>query len=451
MHNVLVVDDEPKIRENICEILELKGFTATEAPGGREAVEYFARKRPTVVLLDLNMPGMDGFETLRQLRQIDPTVPVIIVTAYSDIPSAVNAVKSGAYDFLPKPPDFDYLILTLNRAIEKFILERRIVELDEALNKSLESTLGHSNAIKKIIKQLPGIAVSDFTVLIQGETGTGKTYLANVIHSMSKRAGNPFIKVSIGSLQDTIVESEMFGYEKGAFTGADRTKKGYFEAAHKGTIFIDDLDNVSSLVQGKLLCIVEEKQVLRMGSTSPVPLDTRIIGATNANLMKGVAEGRFREDLYFRMSEVVLQLPPLRDRVEDIPFFGRIFFERACAELNFPGCRLSDEVIEKLKQYSWPGNLRQLKNVMKRAALLANEKTISPEEIDFLAGPLAGQGNNSYGETTCMTIRDAEKKAICQALAHTKGQKLKAASILQIDYKTLVRKMQEYSIPEFTS
>ncbi len=454
MHKILVVDDEAKIRKNICEILTLKGFTVVEASGGREAVKYFTHERPTVVLLDLSMPDMDGFETLLRLRQVDPQIPVIIVTALGDVRSAVNAMKQGAYDFVPKPPDFDYLFITLNRALEKAALERRVSELDDAFHSSVESTLGRSKAMTKIIGQIPRIASSDFSLLIQGETGTGKTYLAGFIHSMSRRAKGPFVKVSIGSLQDSVVESELFGYEKGAFTGADRAKKGYFESAEGGTFFIDDLDNISPAVQGKLLSILDDKQVFRVGSTVPVPLNIRIIGATNADLLKCVSEGKFREDLFFRLSEITFQIPPLRERTDDIASFGRKFFMEACSELDEPlsgpasglVCKLPDETIKSLQGYSWPGNLRQLKNVMKRAALLARGDEITREEIDSLIGDSTKLRTLSTSDALFMTIRDAEKIAIQKALAYTQGHKMKAAGILQIDYKTLVRKIREYEL-----
>lgn len=367
--NILVVDSEAKIRKNICELLTLKGFRAAVAPGGREAVELFERKRPDAVILDLMVPDVEGLDVLQRLRQIDSAVPIITLTAYGDIRSAVNAIKQGAYDFLPKPPDLDHLVVTLNRAMEKRSLDRRVRQLDAALRISLESTLGCSDAVKKIVNQLQQIAASDFTILIEGEAGTGTTYLAKVIHSLSRRAENPFVKVSIGSMPDSIAESEFFGYEKGAFTGADRTKKGYFETADGGTLFIDNLDTISPLVQGKLLSILEDRQFFRLGNPVPVALDVRLIGVTSTGLLKRVKEGKFREDLFFRLSEVTLQFPPLRERSD----------------------------------------------------LSANELPV-------------------------MSMRDAEKLAIQKALAYAKGQKPKAASILQIDYKTLVRKMQEYRL-----
>lgn len=427
-------------------MLRIRGFAAVEAPSGKEAVECFTRHRPSAVLLDLGLPDMNGTEALEIMRKTDPRVPVIVVTGQSDLPTAVNAVKLGAYDFIPKPPDFEHLIITINRAVEKAALERRVTELDTALHTSFESAMGRSKAMKKVIAQLHRAASSDFSLIIEGETGTGKTWLAKFIHSMSTRAGGPFVKVSIGSLQDSVVESELFGHEKGAFTGADRTKKGYFECAEGGTLFIDDLDNISMTVQGKLLSILDDWKVMRVGNPVPIPLDIRIIGATNADLLKCISEGKLREDLFFRLSEFMIVLPPLRERAGDIIFFADNFFTEACAELDTSVCRLSEDTIEKLRQYSWPGNMRQLKNVMKRAALLSCNETITPEDIDSILGESTSPAGNSLPMTGVMTIRAAEKIAIQQALIHTKGQKLKAAALLEIDYKTLMRKIKEYEL-----
>lgn len=447
MHLILVVDDESKIRKNICEILVHNGYQAIDAGGGEEAIELFRKKRPSSVLLDLNMPGMSGGETLRQLREIDPSVPIVMVTGNADIPAAVNSIKAGAYDFLTKPVNFGHLMLTLTHAVARADLERTVRELDSTLTVSLEAALGPSEAMKKFVGQVRRVASSDYSVLIQGETGTGKTHLAGLIHGLSRRANKPFIKVSIGSLQDTIVESELFGCEKGAFTGADRTRKGFFEMAEGGTLFIDDLDNISPLVQGKILSAIEDKRIMRVGSTAPIPLDFRIIGATNADILKLTAEKKFREDLFFRMSEVSLLLPPLRDRREDIVFFAEKFLRESFAELNAPARALSDDTIELLKAAPWPGNLRQLKNIMKRAALHTQKDMIVPSDVDVCIGEDGGAHECDFPEDrSVLTIKDAERMAIQGALAATKGQKLKAAALLQIDYKTLVRKMKDFDL-----
>lgn len=449
MVKVLVVDDEAIIRKDFCSFLSLNGFKAYEASGGNAAIAEFGRVRPTLVLLDLNMPDINGIEVLVEMRKKDPDVPIIIVTAYGDIPSAVNAIKQGAYDFLSKPVDFEKLLLILNRAVEKATLSRKVEELNSALHFSLESIFGRSTPIKDMIDSLCRIAATDFSVVILGETGTGKTYLASSMHSLSKRAGMPYVKVSIGSIPETLIESELFGFEKGAFTGADKSKSGYFEAADKGTLFIDDIDNIPSHVQGKLLSALEDKKIFRIGVTSPVDLDIRFICATNVDLLDAVKEGKFRQDLYYRLSEFVIHLPPLRERKDDISFFAGKFIADACVELNRPEYEISESAMKALLDYSWPGNLRQLKNVIRRAVLLSANGVIRPEDVGFLMGQKDEQAiEPGYPglETSVLTIKEAEKIAIKRALEHAGGQKLKAAAILKITYKTLIRKIQEYDL-----
>lgn len=447
MQSILIIDDDSRIRKNVSEILTMKGFRVVGVSNGQDAIGLFGSDRPSAVLLDLNMAGMNGIETMQHLREIDPKVPVIIVTAYADIPMAVNAIKQGAYDFLTKPLNFGHLVLTINHAVERLMLERRYAELDTTFNSALEAALGPSEATRKLIDQVRRIAASDFVLLIQGETGSGKTYLANLIHSISRRSAKPFVKVSIGSLQESVVESELFGYEKGAFTGAEKTKKGFFEIADGGTLFIDDLDNISSAVQGKLLSIVEDRKVFRVGSPVPSDIDIRIICATNADILKLVAEKKFREDLFFRLSEITLRIPPLRERRDDIDFFAKKFLIEACTELNSSVCSLSDDAKDMLLRYPWPGNIRQIKNVMKQAAVHAGDDIIRAADIEglLISDPERAESPDSAGNSG-FTIKNAEKAAIEKALEHTGGQKLKAASLLQIDYKTLVRKMKEYSI-----
>ncbi|MGD0283343.1 MAG: sigma-54 dependent transcriptional regulator [Dissulfurispiraceae bacterium] len=450
MASVLVVDDEAIIRKDFCSFMSSNGFDTYEASGGKSALEQFSRLNPMLVLLDLNMPDMGGMDVLKELKNRDPDIPVIIITAYGDIPSAVDAIKQGAYDFLTKPVDFEKLLIIVSRAVEKVMLKKRVDELNTSLHLSLESIFGRSRPIKAVIDSLCQIAATDFSVVILGETGTGKTFLANTIHNLSKRAEKPFVKVSIGSIPDTLIESELFGHEKGAFTGAERTKNGYFEAADKGTIFIDDMDNIPTHVQGKLLSALEDKKIFRIGSTVPIDLDFRIICATNTDLLEAATEGRFRQDLYYRLSELVIHLPPLRERKDDIVFFVEKFAGDTCLELNRPECEIHESAMKTLLDYSWPGNLRQLKNVIRRSVLLTADAVIKPEDISFLMehinDPVRQHGFFDTNEGPVLSIKEAEKIAIKRALHNTGGQKLKAASILQITYKTLVKKMQEYNI-----
>lgn len=451
MNKILVVDDDKVIRLVLCEALRNNGFLPVDVSSGRQALRFFEEEKPSAVILDLKMPDMDGIEVLQELKRINPDVPVIMITAYGDIETAVEAIKEGAYDFIVKPPKIDRLILTLKRAIEKSKLEMNVRRLNTAVETSLEWLLGKSYPIKKIIEQIHLVARSDFSVIIQGETGTGKTTIASAIHNLSARAKGPFITVDMGAIPETLVESELFGYEKGAFTGAEKDRKGFFEIANHGTILIDEVQNMPLHAQGKLLRAVEEKRIYPLGSTKPLEIDVRIIAATNSDIKQAVKEKRIREDLFFRLGEFVIALPPLRERVDDIPFFAQRFFIEACAELNKRMLSIDDSVISLLKQYPWPGNVRELKNIIRKAVLLSEGDMIMPEHIKFLIGDKCGSDVENLAfmplkEVSAIAVRDVEKRAIKQALQITGGNKTKAAAMLQIDYKTLLTKIKEYDI-----
>ncbi|HBG46630.1 MAG TPA: sigma-54-dependent Fis family transcriptional regulator [Deltaproteobacteria bacterium] len=449
MRKVLIIDDEENIREVLSELLSGKGFTTFQAADGASGIDAFLKVRPHAVLLDHRMPGIDGFETFRALRDIDPAVPVIFLTAHADIHVAVAAIKSGAYDFITKPPELETLSIIIRKAIEKLELEREVGRLKSAVGASVEWTLGRSEAIKEIIPQLVRVAASDFSVIIQGETGTGKSMVAGLIHSMSMRAQGPFVRVDIGAMPETLIESELFGSEKGAFTGAEKARSGYFEAASKGTLFIDELENTSASVQARLLGAVEAKQICRVGSSRPIPVDVRIITASNKDLRGLVKEKRFREDLFFRLNEYTVTLPPLRERSEDISFLAGKFLSEACEELKRPDIAVTGPALAALLSHAWPGNIRELKNVMRRAALVAAGGELSPAHLDLLSCHDAQAPFDRVlplKEVSATAAREAEKAAIKQALKLSSGNKTRTASSLRVDYKTLLTKIRSYGL-----
>jgi DNA-binding NtrC family response regulator len=451
LNRILLVDDDRIVRLALRENLRDFGFEAVEASSGKEAIKLLQKVSPHLVLTDLKMPDMDGVETMQELRKIAPDIPVVIMTAHGDIPTAVEAIQHGAYDFIAKPVDYDRLVVILKRAVEKSKLNEKITQLSGEVKSSLKYLIGSGEAIKKVIHQIQQVSQSDFSLILQGETGTGKSFISRAIHNLSNRVKGPFVTVDIGTLPETLVESELFGHEKGAFTGAEKKKKGYFEIADGGTLLIDELQNLTPYVQGKLLMAVEEKKIYPVGSTHPVKTDVRIIGATNKDIQKLVREEKsFREDLFYRLGEFMIFLPSLRERTEDIPFLSEKFFREVSDDMNKQINSISAEAMSMLKDHPWPGNIRELKNVIRRAVLYADDEVIRPEHIEFLnshESPVQKSENTpSQSEFSGISLKEAEKIAIEQALKVTEGNKTKAAAILQIDYTTLLRKIKQYCI-----
>lgn len=443
--HILLVDDERLVRSVMADMLNKNGIRVSEASSGAKAVDLFGGQSFDAVLLDMIMPDMDGIATIKELKKINPDVPIIIVTGYSDVATAVEAIKLGAYDYVEKPVDENRIVLTIKRATEKKRMETTIRELGTAIENSLEWSLGESMAMKGVIGSVNKVAATDFSIVIEGETGTGKSTIARIIHNLSSRAKQPFVTVDMGLVPETLVESELFGHERGAFTGADRKKMGFFEAANGGTIFIDEMENMSPFVQSKLLRVVESRFVHPLGSTRPVEIDVRIIAATNKDIRRNVSLKEFREDLFFRLGEFFIKVPPLRERHEDIPFFADKFLLEAAGELKKQAREISTEAMTILMSYSWPGNVRELKNVIRRAVLLCESDTIAPGDINFLIG-----GNNEQAGGNAIPLKDivsrVEAEAIANALKISGNNKTKAASLLQIDQKTLRTKMKEYNL-----
>ena len=455
MIKILVVDDEAEIRSLLAAVLQNKGYEVVTAEDGAAALQAVPRERPAVILMDLSMPRMNGMDALPEIKRLDAEVPVIICTAHADLATAVRAMKLGAYDYLTKPFDVELLILTLERAVERHRLHSRIEELKwQGQGSSLAERMGGSPAIAQVIQQVAQVAESNFTVLVQGETGTGKELVARGIHQQSPRRPAPFVAVDCGAIPETLVESELFGHERGAFTGAQARREGHFQLAKGGTLFLDEIGNVPLATQAKLLRALEQREVNPLGATRAVAVDTRIIAATNSELEESVKAGRFRADLYYRLSEFTIALPPLRSRREDIMHLSQRFLDEVSMELRRPVRRIADEAMQVLLHHDWPGNVRELRNVVRKAALLATD-VVTPEHIPALSASAPAPSRAaaeplgedlSLREVAELAAGQAEREVIRHALESTKGNKSQAARLLRTDYTTLHAKMKRYGI-----
>ncbi|HHT9125272.1 MAG TPA: sigma-54-dependent transcriptional regulator [Candidatus Brocadiia bacterium] len=462
---VLVVDDMKDMCWTVSNFLRQKGITAISTQDGKKTAEIISRESPDAVLLDLKMPVISGVDVLKQIKKANADIPVIILTAYGEIRSAVEAVKLGAYDYISKPFDNDEVLITLMRAINDRRQKREINHLRSQLEKimPLPEFMGSSPQIEKVFEQVKCVAPTDFTVVLYGETGSGKELVARAIHNNSPRRNGNFVVIDCGSIPDTLIESELFGYEKGAFTGAETTKKGHFELASGGTLFLDEIGNLSKAMQSKLLHALQERRIRRVGGKDFIDIDIRVIVAGNEKLEDLVKSGHFRQDLYHRLNEFLIEIPPLRKRKADILFLCKRFIDTTNIELNKHVRGVSEAATELLYAYNWPGNVRELKNVIKRAVLLANE-LIEPQHLPTPVGcdsqttavkalhkevDAIKTGFNkdfSLREIVKKSINDIERKVIIEALIQTGGNKSKAAKILSIDYKTMYYKVKEYGI-----
>jgi DNA-binding NtrC family response regulator len=454
---ILVVDDDAAVRALLGRVLEAQGLEVSTAEDGERAIERLGAEGAAVALLDLNMPRLGGLDTLPRLHAIDPQLLVVVLTGSLDVPTAVRAMRLGAYDYLTKPFDHDDLVLTVQRALEHRQLVARVGELRAQVDGggSLHAQMGSSTSIQKVIQQVSQVADSTFTVLIQGETGTGKELVARAIHQQSARAAKPFVALDCGAIPETLIESELFGYERGAFTGADRRKEGHFHAAQGGTLFLDEVVNLPLTTQAKLLRVLQERQVWTLGSNRPLAVDVRIIAAGNVPLEAEARAGRFRLDLYYRLNEFTIQLPALRERREDVVELARRFIDEAAMELKRPVRGLTESAEALLLRHTWPGNVRELRNVIRRAVLQGGD-VIGPAHLTALvAAPGAAPPVFLYGDASApVTLREArdravaeaERHAICEALRAASGNKSEAARRLKTDYKTLHVKIKGYGL-----
>jgi DNA-binding NtrC family response regulator len=452
---ILVVDDEAEVRSLLAQCLGQAGFGVVTAADGEEALARMRGDRPAAVLLDLTMPRLGGLEALPEMKRIAPDTPIIICTAHVDVATAVSAMRLGAYDYLTKPFDLELVRASARRAVERHQLRARIEELESQGDGAwLAERMGRSAAVARVIQQVAQVAQSTYTVLVQGETGTGKELIARAIHRQSPRANGPFIVVDCGAIPETLMESELFGYERGAFTGAMRRKEGQFQLAQGGTLFLDEIGNVPLMAQAKLLRVIEEREIYALGGGRPVPVDVRIIAASNLPFEDEIKAGRFRSDLFYRLTEFTIALPPLRERHEDILPLAQRFLAEAGMELRHPLRGLSESAMQMLVRHDWPGNVRELKNVVRKAALLGRD-VITPDELPALrpgrpvthaAGAPPVGADLSLREVGELAVREAERRAIILALETVKGNKSRAARLLRTDYTTLHAKMKRYGI-----
>jgi len=448
---VLVVDDDAGMCEMLVDELESRKFGCSAHTSPEDALSELQASAFDTVLADLNMPGMNGLDLCKQVAQYRPDIPVIVITAFGSMESAIEAIRAGAYDFVTKPFDMDMLALVVDRAVRHYRLTRRVRLLDETIRESrnLDDLIGASPGMQAIFRDARQVAETDSSVLISGETGTGKELLARAIHARSSRNGGPFVPVNCPALPGSLLESELFGHAVGAFTDARSKRKGLFLQANGGTIFLDEIGDLPASLQAKLLRALEERSIRAVGSDREEAFDARIIAATNRDLQAAVAENAFRRDLYFRINVVSLRIPPLRTRGSDVLLLARHFLDRFGAAAGREEIGLSDTVAEKFMRYFWPGNVRELRNVIERGVALTRHDALVmedlPDEIrDYESAHVIVTSNNP---DELVPMAEVEKRYITQVLAATGGNRTTAAKILGLARKTLYRKLQSYGIP----
>jgi DNA-binding NtrC family response regulator len=439
--SILVVDDEFSVRDSLYNWFKTEGYRTDTAENGMEALKKLQENPWDIVLLDIKMPGMDGVELQRHIKKIDSTIIVIMITAYATVDTAVETMKEGAYDYLSKPVDPDKLSILIRNAVNQKRLMAENIQLRQKVDELslLDDIVGGSPQIKKIMEMIDTVAKTDATVLIRGESGTGKELVAQAIHGKSNRRYFPIISINCGAFPEGLLESELFGHEKGAFTGAQYKRKGKLEMANGGTIFFDEIGNITAKMQMDLLRVIETKQFTPLGSNKVVNVDFRIIAATNSDLEKKVAEEDFREDLYYRLNVFSIQIPPLRERSADIALIARYFLEKYARSMNKAVTDISPEAMKILTQYNWPGNIRELRNTIERAlVVVGKKKRIEPDDLNLLFPPKANPPGNS--------LEEIEKAHIERILEQSDWNISRSAETLKIDRVTLYNKIKKYGL-----
>lgn len=442
--NILLIDDEEKLRSLLSRIIRLEGFSIFEAPDLKAGMKLLDKESVDVVLCDVKLPDGTGVDFISAVKQKFPLTEIILLTAYGNIPDGVQAMRNGAFDYIIKGDDNDKIIPLLNRAMEKANLQKRIEQLERQVGKryGFESILGNSSLIQEAISLAKKVAPTEATVLLLGETGTGKEVFAQAIHNGSKRAGKPFMALNCSAFGKELLESEIFGHKAGAFTGANKDKKGLIEEASGGTLFLDEMGEMHIDLQAKLLRVLETNEFIKVGDTKVTKVNVRIIAATNRDLQQDVKDGKFREDLFYRINIFTISLPALRDRKKDIPLLAAYFLQMFSQKANAHTYSMSKDFLDHLQQHEWKGNIRELKNVMERAVILAESTELTTSSL-----PLDLQRNQYSSKTlSAFDLTSVEKLHIQRVLNHTKGNKTETAKLLNIGLTTLYRKIEEYEL-----
>jgi DNA-binding NtrC family response regulator len=455
---ILIVEDKDSLRTMLRLALEAHSHTVLEAGDESEAIEQLRKTRPVVVLTDLKLPVGDGLGVLRAAKELDADLPVVVMTAYGSIQDAVTAMREGAMDFLAKPIDPDHLLLMVERAIaqRRLVTENFVLKQELAERRGAPRIIGEDGKLQQVSQQLHRAASTDATVLLEGESGTGKELFSRALHALSPRADGPFVAINCAAIPETLLESELFGYEKGAFTGASQRKPGRFEIAHRGTLFLDEIGDLPLALQAKILRAIEEKEFERVGGTQSLHVDVRVVAATNRNLKQRVAERQFREDLYFRLSVFPIQIPPLRERGDDVLILARHFIDKFCKDLKKKPLSLAPSAVDELKIYAWPGNVRELQNCIERAVILTEGDAIHQRHLNLSFRQTSPQPaaspwdqidlSGTMADVQKRVATEVERRKIEAALHEAGGNAARAADALQLGYKLLVQKLKAHGL-----
>lgn len=448
MQSILVIDDEKNMRWVLERGLKPLGYRVETAASGLEGVEKARLNEPDLVIVDLKMPGIDGLDTLKRLKESYPKLPVIMITAHGTVETAIEAMKCGAVDYIMKPFDLEEIkiVIEKNLAVRELVKEVDYLRSELNLKYNGQSIIGQSAAMEKVFALVDRVADSSATIMIYGESGTGKELVARAIHHNSSRKDKPYIQVNCAALPETLLESELFGHEKGAFTGAVARRPGRFELAHRGTLFLDEIGEISPAMQAKLLRVLQEKTFERVGGIESVKVDVRIVAATNRDLTAAIETGTFREDLYYRLNVIPIHLPPLRERKEDIQLLVRYFLDKLDVKKRIQ--EVTPEAMQALVNYQWPGNVRELENVIERAVIIAGGDEIALEHVPFYNRPKAAGQQSIISEIPDdgISLEEVEKLLLVKAMAKTDGNQTRAAQLLRISRPTLLYRMEKYGL-----